>query len=90
MKTKASMKHGNDRLVACIDMEVCEVHWYLVDSDKEVQSDGRFDIELYADDTWLAYWETQAPLPRIPKPLREPLYKLFKRIGMREDEEYLF
>ena len=92
INNKASMHYGNDgdRIVVTIDRNDCVVDWYLVDKFNEVQDHGCVQIELYADDTWLAYWETvlgTLQRKRFEK-FKSYLLKLFRKIGMREDEEF--
>lgn len=89
MNTKfhASCKHNEGRLVVDLNVDECIVSWAHLDSNKEPQDYGHVDIELYLDNTWLAYWETHGPLPTIPKKLKPNLIKLFKKIGMRDDDK---
>lgn len=86
-KTTASMKYGDDRLVAEL-LPDGRVEWYLLDSQKEIQNGGEMDIEEYVDGTWLPYTETYGPGRWIPKQFVNPVAKLFKKIGMRDDDWY--
>lgn len=88
MNTKfhASCKHNDGRLVVDLNVDECTVDWaFLLQADP--QDYGHVDVELYSDNTWLAYWETHRPMPTLPKKLKPDLIKLFKKIGMRDDEE---
>lgn len=86
-KTTASMKYGDGKLVAEL-LPDCRVGWYLFDAYKEIQNEGEMDIEEYVDGTWLPYTETYGPGKWIPRKLVEPVAKLFKKIGMRDDDWY--
>lgn len=85
MQSKTKKKWKDGFLYAEIDREECEVRWYFV-VNGEVENAGSMLVELYGDDTWLAYWETYLPT-RIPKVLRDVLLGMFRKIGMLEDDE---
>lgn len=86
-KTTASMKYGDGKLVVEL-LPDSRVGWYLLDSHREIQNNGEMDIEEYMDGTWLPYTETYGPGRWIPKQLINPVAKLFKKIGMRDDDWY--
>lgn len=74
------------KIVVETDLEECQVRWaYLRQG--EVVDEGEMDIEVYLDGTWLPYEETHRPQRWIPKPLEPVVYKLFKKLGMRDDDE---
>ena len=87
-KFKATAKHLDGVLAVEVDIEECVVNWYFLsgrNKDADVFSSGQMDIEVYVDNTWLPYEETHRPTMFIPKGLIEPVYKLFKKCGMREN-----
>ena len=86
-KTTASMKYGNGRLAVEL-LPDGRVGWYLLDEYNEVANVGEMEIEEYTDGTWLPYTETYGPGKWIPKQLVDPVAKLFKKIGMRDDNWY--
>lgn len=80
------MKYGDGQLVAVLDMVDCRAYWALLDSYKEVQNNGEWDVELYNDGTWLPYEETYGPASKMPSKLEPYLMKMFKKLGMREGD----
>ena len=77
-------KYKEGKLVVELNRETCHVDWAYLIQNEPVNS-GFFDIELYLDNTWLIYEETIGPT-RIPSKLREPLYQMFHKIGLRNDD----
>ena len=89
-KFHATAKHKDGVLVVDVDIEECTVDWAFLsgrNKDADVFSSGQMDIEVYLDNTWLPYEETHRPTRFIPKSLIEPVYKLFKKCGMRENDD---
>ena len=89
-KFHATAKHKDGVLVVDVDIEECTVDWAFLsgrNKDAEVFSSGQMDIEVYLDNTWLPYEETHRPTRFIPKSLIEPVYKLFKKCGTRENDD---
>jgi len=80
------MKYGDGQLVAVLDMADCRAYWALLDSYKEVQNNGEWDVELYNDGTWLPYEETYGPASKMPSKLEPYLMKMFKKLGMKEGD----
>lgn len=72
-----------------VDRVYCTVSWFLTSKGKswerEELNSGEMDIELYMDNTWLPYEETCRP-SFIPDNLRDRIYKLFHKIGMRKEK----
>lgn len=83
-KKITTKKYLTGKLVVELDYDECHVSWALLEHN-EPQAFGEFDIELYLDNTWLIYEETMGPT-RIPRKLREPLYQMFHKIGLRNDD----
>ena len=86
-KFRASCKHLDGQLVVNLNIDECTVDWTFLSKNEPVNY-GSVEMELYNDNTWLAYWETHNPMPRIPNKLKSKLEKLFKKIGMRDDEDF--
>ncbi len=85
MKKHAKAKYGKGYIVVEVDLEECEVHWaYIVN--QEVVNEGGMEIEAYIDNSWLPYEETHHPLKWMPQSLEPIIYKLFKKLGMRDEE----
>lgn len=80
------MKYGDGQLVAVLDMADSRAYWALLDSYKEVQNNGEWDVELYNDGTWLPYEETYGPASKMPSKLEPYLMKMFKKLGMKESD----
>jgi len=85
MKSTASKKYKDGRIVVEVDRDGCSVRWFFVVG-REPQNYGGMDIELYVDDTWLPYEETYGPARWMPKAMEPIIYELFRKCGMRNEE----
>ena len=83
----ATMKYGDGVLVVDVNFEECRLSW-VYESERsqtaDVFDDGEMEIETYVDGTWLPYEET---MTHIPSEIEPYLMRMFKKLGMREDNE---
>lgn len=87
----AEASYENDKMLCVqVDRICCTVSWFVTTKGKfwarEELNSGEMDIELYMDNTWLPYEETHRPCSFIPDNLRDKIYKLFHKIGMRKED----
>lgn len=79
---KANTPYG--WLWVSVDLEGGIVSWMLEGEGGSPLNEGECEIEVYMDNTWQLYEETET---KIPGKLRPLVYKLYRTVGMRENKE---